>query len=334
MSDNLPDSIDFEAVFALLPTPFMLLDRNMRYVAMNEAYLTATHSTRERLMGQYIFDVFPETGDRHDILKNSLQCALNGTRDKIFQLPYAIPDATSLSGFKHSYWNAVHTPLRDKSGTVTHVIQQTIDITAQFETEQQNKIISTELDHRVKNMLAIVSTIGRRTGRDAVTIDGFLKTFDARLQAMARTHTLLADAKWSGANLRTLVEQEIAPFGAQDCVHIEGPDLMLDTRKAQALSMAMHELATNASKYGALSSGGGTLQITWSVLPEGGFTLTWRETLNRTIAPPKNKGFGSTIIDEVTPRQMDAQVCRTYERDGVLFTLTTTAKEPAGAFQT
>ncbi len=327
-------SLPFNAIFAVVPTPLLILDTDKIIVGMNDAYLHTTNRTREDLVGRHVFEAFPESGERLKMFEDAFTKALSGEENKLIEVPYSIPrPASEGGGVKQIFWTCIQTPIFE-DGVVKFMMQNAVDVTEQFETEQQNRVISTELDHRVKNILAIVSTIGRRTGRDAITIDGFLKTFDARLQAMARTHTLLANSKWSGANLRALVEQELAPFGAHEMIRIDGPDVMLDARRAQALSMAVHELATNASKYGALSPVGGDLKVNWFVLPEGGFEFTWRETLSQPLLPPTHRSFGSIIIDDVTPRQMDGKVRRVYEPDGVSFTLTTSAPEPFRIFQT
>ncbi len=199
------------------------------------------------------------------------------------------------------------------------------DITERKLVEERNKVISAELDHRVKNLLATVSTIARMTGRSARTIEEYRETFESRLLAMSRTHSALATGNWDGLQLRVLLEQELAPYRrAAESIHIAGPPMLLTPKAAQTLSMVFHELATNAAKYGALGTVPGRLTVTWEIENEGtdkSFRLVWTEYGVRTVAPPTVKGFGSTVLQSVAKAELAANVQVRFEASGLCYTL-------------
>lgn len=199
------------------------------------------------------------------------------------------------------------------------------DITERKLVEERNKVISAELDHRVRNLLATVSTIARMTGRGARSIEEYRETFESRLMAMSRTHSALANGNWDGLLLRGLVEQALAPYrrGAEG-VHIAGPPMMLTPRASQTLSMVFHELATNAAKYGALGAAPGRLAVTWEIdgrCTNRWFQLAWREDVLGHVAPPVTKGFGSTVLENVAKAELDATVQVRFESTGLYYGL-------------
>ncbi len=263
--------MDFRRLFLALPTPFMVLDRDLRFADMNPNYLQVTGRTRDELLGRPVFEAFPETPEREAIFRDAFERALAGEENILDRAPFSI--AAEGGGTREVVWRCVQTPLRDETGAVTHVIQHAVDITAEYEADRRTEIITRELDHRVKNLLAVISSIGRQTAKTATTIDGFLNSFTARLEAIARTHSLLAGGQWQGTSLASLIEMELAAYGASDgsaALTVSGPPVFLPPREAQALSMALHELATNAAKHGALSHPDGRLSVTWERGQDGG----------------------------------------------------------------
>jgi PAS domain S-box-containing protein len=314
--------IDFRRLFDVLPTPFMILDRELRFVEMNEAYLAVTSRTREELIGRYVFDEFPESPERQVLFKSAFERALAGEENMLRETMFRIliPESEG-SGVKEVFWDCAHTPIRDASGEVRWMVQQARDITAEVEARRLNDAMAAELDHRVKNMLTIVASVGRRTAQQSGTIQEFLTAFNARLGAMARTHSLLAKANWSGATLEALIADELTPYNTEATheIVIQGPPIRIGFKDAQVLSMALHELATNATKYGALAGPKGRLVVTWRLTDnEGSYVIEWREEGLSGVRAPEREGFGSVIITSVMPAQLGATVTREFTDTGLV----------------
>ncbi|MFZ4406171.1 MAG: sensor histidine kinase [Paracraurococcus sp.] len=156
-----------------------------------------------------------------------------------------------------------------------------------------------ELDHRLKNILANIQALLRHSRRRATSLDGFVGDFEARLHAMATAHDLLHASRWEGARLRPLIDEELRPHAdgaARGRIAAAGPDLVLRPRAALALSLAVHELATNAAKYGALSVPEGRLALRWR-RTRAGLTMVWEERGGPPAVSPTRRGFGLTVIE-------------------------------------
>jgi two-component sensor histidine kinase len=173
-----------------------------------------------------------------------------------------------------------------------------------------------ELDHRVKNVLSAVQALAQQTAKRTTSLDAFLINFNGRLKAMASANELLTAARWRGAAIDHLASAELGAL-APGQTSWEGPELFLTPRAANALSLALHELATNAVKFGALSVETGHVDLRWHLLRGGGFELTWTETGGPPVAPPTRRGFGATLLDQVTPRELNGDVEVEYRPAGV-----------------
>ncbi|MBK1658812.1 HWE histidine kinase domain-containing protein [Paracraurococcus ruber] len=185
---------------------------------------------------------------------------------------------------------------------------------------ERQDFLMAELDHRVKNTLANIQALVRHSSGGAATVDGFVQEL-GRLQAMAQAHSLLARSRWEGAGLHALVEEELRAFrgagAAPDArIAVEGPDLRLKPKAALALSLALHELATNAAKYGALSVPDGQLRIAWR--PDGErIRLDWTETGGPRVVPPARRGFGSTVIERGLAYEVGGVVALEFDPAGL-----------------
>lgn len=310
------EAVDFGDVFRHAPSSYMILDRELRYINVNECYCTVVGMPRDALIGRKVFDVFPEEGERLDRFKEAFERAIAGERNSVVRQLYNIPDAEGVT--RDVWWTCHHEPVRDASGNICGVLQNANDVTAEVQSEQLRDVVLRELDHRMKNQLATISAIARRTARDAETTDEFLESFDRRLQAMARTHQMLVDGQWNGLELGDLVRTELAPYsdGNDARIRISGPSVRLSPGEAQSLGLALHELSTNAAKYGGLGEDGELLQVSWQN-GNGAVELTWKEQARRTIVPPSREGFGSIIVDKLLPSQIGATVQRDYLADGL-----------------
>ena len=167
----------------------------------------------------------------------------------------------------------------DPNGQVQRISGVTIDITERKEAEERQGLLAREVDHRARNALAVIQSIIRLTR--AKNVDDYVQTVEGRIKALARAHTLLSDSRWHGADLGTLVVEELAPYRARDKVEIKGPHIALLPATAQGIALALHELATNAAKHGALSSLKGNVGLAWQMHSDT-LVLKWVETVART----------------------------------------------------
>ncbi len=212
-------------------------------------------------------------------------------------------------------------PVRAEDGRITSWVGLNIDITERKREEERLQILSAELDHRVKNMLTVVNSMVRLTGRRAQSLKDYQRSLEARIQAMARAHLTVTEEQAGGMSLARLVEDELGPYRLEggDRILIDGPEAYLAPRAAQSLALALHELATNAAKYGALKIEGGSLAVTWTIetTPKTCLVLVWKETGHKSLRAPRREGFGTTVVTQVLEAQLNADVELGFEVSGV-----------------
>ncbi len=207
-------------------------------------------------------------------------------------------------------------PIRNDQGRIVGASKIARDITERKEAERLQRVLMGELKHRVKNVLATVQAIARQTfGEDQ---GDALTTFTNRLRSLSKAHDLLTRENWEGADLSSVVRDVLAAYEAGR-FGVEGPRLLLPPRSVVAISLALHELATNAAKYGALLTPSGLVSITWgpSNSQPGRFELRWQERFGPRVAPPASKGFGSRLIEDALAIELDGEVRLSYEPEGV-----------------
>lgn len=206
--------------------------------------------------------------------------------------------------------------VRDGEGEPDLLIGVVQDITEQHEADEQREDLVAELDHRIKNLLAVVQSVAAQSARKSSSLDAFLKTFAARLKSMSSAHDLLSAARWRGATLGRIAAAELGGV-APNQTRWDGPELFLTPRAAAALSLALHELAVNAVKYGALSVEAGRVEVVWRRSPDGGFSLEWLETGGPLTSAPTTRGFGATLVEDVVGRELGGEARIDYRRSGV-----------------
>jgi PAS domain S-box-containing protein len=206
--------------------------------------------------------------------------------------------------------------VRDEAGRPIRICGVVQDVTEHHLEEERRRTLMAELDHRVKNVLAAVQALAFQTAKRTTSLDSFLATFAGRLKAMGSANELLTAARWRGAAVAHLAAAELGGISPGQ-TRWEGPELFLTPRAANALSLALHELATNAVKFGALSVETGQVDLRWSRTPEGGFELIWTETGGPPVSPPSHRGFGATLLDQVTGRELNGETAVEYRRAGV-----------------
>lgn len=206
--------------------------------------------------------------------------------------------------------------VRDDKGRPLRTCGVVQDIGERRAEEDRRHALMAELDHRVKNVLAAVQALAVQTAKRTTSLDSFLATFAGRLKSMASANELLTAARWRGAAIAHLASAELGGI-APGQTRWGGPELFLTPRAANALSLALHELVTNAVKYGALSTESGRVDLRWTRIADGGFELFWTETGGPPVSQPIHRGFGSTLLNQVTSRELNGETEVEYRRAGV-----------------
>ncbi len=215
--------------------------------------------------------------------------------------------------------------IRDAAGEPVRYSGIDIDITERKQAEEHRVLLVNELNHRVKNILATVQAIASQTFRGSSVEQDVRDAFEGRILALSKAHGVLTSENWSGAGLRELVAETLQPFGISgrdaERVSAHGSEIKLPSRTALALSMALHELATNAAKYGALSTEMGRIAIAWQVteLAQGKqLRLLWQESGGPPVVQIQRKGFGSQLIERALARELNGEVRLDYRPEGVV----------------
>jgi PAS domain S-box-containing protein len=211
--------------------------------------------------------------------------------------------------------------IRDIDGNVVGAVNCFQDITERKRSEAQIVILAREAEHRTKNILATVLATVRLSHSD---ISGDLKQLiEGRINALAKVHTLFVETRWAGAELHRLVTQELLAFSEKKeaRVRIDGPAIMLEPSAAQTTAISLHELATNATKYGSLSAAGGHVDIAWSVTADGRLGLRWVETGGPTVTSPTHRGFGTRMMENMIG-QLKGEVRFDWRAEGLTCEIT------------
>jgi PAS domain S-box-containing protein len=246
--------------------------------------------TAEEAVGQPITIVIPQ--DRQDEERTILTRIRRGERVEHFE---------TIRQRKHGslIWVSLTiSPVKNAEGKIIGASKVARDITEQKRAGDQIATLAREAEHRSKNLLANVQAMVDLSQADAVA--DFKKAINGRIQALANVHSLFVATRWIGAELSAIAKQELAPYSAtgEERVRIDGPQVLLEPDTAQALAVTLHELATSAVKYGALSVPNGKIDLGWSHEP-GRLELRWTETDGPTLKPPSRKGFGTRIMERM-----------------------------------
>ena len=284
-------------------------DRDLRYTSLSNSMLGRSV---EDILGRTDVEVLPSDGAAAMIAVKR-QVLDNGEAKRV-EIP--VEEAAGVR------WHDLHIePLRNEAGEVIGLTCASLDVTERKEGEAHLRLLLRELTHRSKNLLAVIQAMARQTARHTGSVEGFLTQFGARLQALAASHDLLVRESWHGASLSELVRSQLSGYlDGSSQVSMEGPAIAIKPEAAQNLGLALHELAVNAGKFGALSVPGGRVSITWtrSENPEGGSVeFDWREQLGPKVKIRRKKGFGSMVIERNLARALDAQVDLEFDPNGL-----------------
>ncbi|CUU43087.1 HWE histidine kinase domain-containing protein [Blastochloris viridis] len=215
-------------------------------------------------------------------------------------------------------------PVRDRSGTVVAGVVAFYDITARKDSQARVELLMRETLHRAKNQLAVVEGMARQTGRISTGINDFLDRFSERLQGLSLTQALLVERQWASIRLRDLLLAQMKPFGvmADERLVLDGPNVEVAPEPAQNLGLAFHELASNATRFGALSNGKGRVVVKWGASADDRFQLEWLEEGGPPIAaPPAARGFGSMVLTRIAGAAVDGTVTMEFTPSGLVWRL-------------
>ena len=296
------------------PAGLCLYDRELRYLAINERLAATNGHPAAAHLGRTLAEMAPHVmAAVGPVLREVLA---TGQAREDLEVRAQDPNAPG----EERVWLVNFHPVRDADGTVTAVSGAVLDITARKHAEDAQHLLSREVDHRAKNVLAVVRSLVRLSAAEAPDdVNALVEVLEGRIAAMARVHTMLARERWVGADLGEVVAQELDAYAGS--VEIAGPPVRLTATAAQPLTMVLHELATNAAKYGALSGAEGGLSIAWTRDAEG-VTLSWTERGGPPLAgPPARIGFGTRLIEANAGAQLAGHVEMHWDPEGLRCTL-------------
>jgi PAS domain S-box-containing protein len=208
-------------------------------------------------------------------------------------------------------------PLKDSAGRVIGACKIARDISARKRAEEQLRTLSNEVDHRARNLMAIVQATVHMS--NAPTSHELKAAIEGRIQAIAKAHTLLSKTRWKGADLTSLIREELSPYDAEGAsrISLTGPEVHLEPGHAQSIAMVVHELATNAVKSGALSVPGGRIRVDWSYPNKGRLLLRWTEFGGPSVKPPRRQGFGGRVIDQLVRNELKGEARFDWRAEGL-----------------
>jgi PAS domain S-box-containing protein len=288
-------------------------DREHRLIYANPATLKAIGRSRDEAIGRTEREWYADPAEAEAIIATDNQVMQSGKVQR-FEQQFTPP-----GGNKRIY-ESTKAAMRDHGGDVIGVVGVSTDITERHRDQAHLNLLVAELNHRVKNTLAIVQSLAHKTFRGA-GIEATARTaFDGRLAALATAHNLLTRERWEATDLETVVVETLAAqVNDPTSVSIRGPSVRLDPKTAVSIAMALHELATNAIKYGALSVDGGHVTVRWSSgsADEPRLLLDWRESGGPKVTAPTTRGFGSRMIERALASELRGKVTLKFLADGL-----------------
>jgi PAS domain S-box-containing protein len=213
-------------------------------------------------------------------------------------------------------------PVANAEGKIVGASKIARDITERMRSEERISALAREAEHRTRNVLSTVQATVNLSRSD--TPEGLKSAISGRIQALATVHALFVESRWSGAELRSLVTQELKPYwrDGDPRARIDGPNLSLEPDRAQTIAVALHELATNAAKYGSLSAPEGHVEVTWSLALDGRLVLRWTETGGPPVEKPTSRGFGTQVMERMIRRQLKGEMRHDWRKEGLVCEIT------------
>jgi PAS domain S-box-containing protein len=290
---------------------FVLAGPELRHVFANPTYLSLIG--QQHVVGKRLADVLPDLKPEHHdklawVRRTGEVFIGRGMRHLLYK-----------NGLRRTlYTDVVAQPLFAENGLVEAVFVEGHDVTEKVEAEERLKLVVQEVDHRANNLLAVIQSIA--TLSKGVNSEELRRNILGRIEALARAHQLLSQSRWRGAELQRLIEVELRPYvlGDPERVRLHGSDLELNPAEAQALAMGIHELATNAAKYGALSTRAGRVEVAWDRASDGGRHIRWQEDGGPTVTPPTSKGLGIKVLERALQGAVGGRTRLLWRAEGLV----------------
>ena len=289
-------------------------DLNGIIVTWNKAAERLFGYFAEEVIGKPITILIPP--DRQDEEIGILQRIRRGERVDHFETVRRRKDGSLLT------ISLTVSPVTDETGRIVGASKIARDITEQKRREEQINLLAREADHRTKNLLTLAQATVHLT--HAETTDELRAAIEGRLRALANAHAALARSRWTGVDLHDLIVEELSPYrnDSDQRARIEGPSLVLEQAPAEAMALALHELATNAVKYGALSEPTGCIQVEWRLQPSRQLFFRWTETGGPPVKPPTRQGFGTRVMQRMICSQLNGEVGYDWREEGLICEVT------------
>ena len=290
----------------------VLAGPDLRFTLVNTAYQQLIG--HRQVIGRSVGEALPEVAEQGfvELLRGVMESGEPYIGRAVSVRLQRSPDRDAEERFLDFIYQPIVTP----QGAVSGVFVEGSDVTDRVLGDRQQKLLLDELNHRVKNSLATVQAIAHQTLRSSPEPEQFRGAFESRLMALAATHDLLTATSWRGATLRDLLLSELQPF-SPDKYQLSGPEVDLTPAETLALGLVLHELATNAAKYGALSAPGGCVRLVWSRF-EGRLDLEWREQDGPEVSIPTRRGFGSRLIERSLKEQLGGSARLDFAPSGLV----------------
>lgn len=305
------ESVEFRRLFQQAPGFFAVLSGPQHvFTFVNDAYSRLIGG--RPVVGMAIRDALPEVSVQgFSALLDTVYRTGKGYVGEDVSVMLQQPGDDSAKEF---FLDFSYQPIRDAEDRVIGVFVQGNDRTEAVRTQRRQRLLLDELNHRVKNTLATVLSIATQTLRSARDLGSARTTFEARVIALSKAHNLLSERHWASTDLASILRQEMSAYG-EERVEASGPFVALNPKSSIAFALLIHELTTNAAKYGALSVASGKVSVVWSA-DEQNLEFHWQESGGPTVAPPDRPGFGSRMIERVVAGELNGKLNADYAEAG------------------
>jgi PAS domain S-box-containing protein len=299
------------------PLPILLFDDREQILVISQSWLEQSGYSTEELRRLEDWTIRAFGLHSHEVLEGLRQIIVTSTEPEVRSAELMIRTKDG----RERLWSFVFSPLAAQPGGQRLLVCVAQDVTHQKAHEEQVRLLIREISHRAKNMLTLVQAIARQTA--ARETEDFIERFTERIQALAANQDLLVRNEWQGVAVEDLVRAQLADFGdlLGSRIVVHGTPICLNAAAAQAIGLAIHELATNAGKYGALSVDVGRVEVCWHADGDA-FAMTWSECNGPPVSPPERRGFGSTVIDTMVKQTLNGEVRLDYAPSGVVWNVT------------
>ena len=321
------ESAEFRRLFQLAPGFFAVLSGpDHVFTFANDAYMRLVGE--RQLIGRSVRDALPEV-DEQGILEllDTVYTTGKQYQAEAMRVMLRNPETDEL---QETFLDFSYDAIRDPDGNITGVFVQGSDRSEDVRRQHRQRLLLAELNHRVKNTLASVQSIVSQTLRSASDPATARQDIGSRLAALSKAHNLLSAQEWTSADLGEIIGQEVAVFDPER-ISLDGPRFTVSPRASISLAMLVHELATNAVKYGALSSENGKVDIDWREDPDGELKLTWRESGGPPAVQPERKGFGTRLIESIVSGEFNGTYEPSFDDKGFSCIVTVEAAVLRGA---